>query len=168
MRIKANRNPLSGSAFYPWFCRRPALVLLAAVALMVLGAGPPEVKRVRVPSAKVRAWFPAESELVGMPLDEFEALVRSAEEGAERLTLRREPRLLRARHEVRWESGALIGRSELQVEGVAARATTLALSPWSPAIDPDSPSALALRIGGDSQTAVRIDPGELTSTITLA
>lgn len=167
MKAKPDRDRLNGPASHPRVHHWIALALLATVALVVTGAGPPEVKRVRVPSAKVRAWFPAESELAGMPLDEFEALVRSAGQGAERLALRREPRLLRARHEVRWESGALIGRSELQVEGVAGLATTLALSPWSPAIDPSSPSAPALRIGDDGQTALRIDPGELTSTITL-
>src|SRR3954447_23716780 len=90
--------------------------VLAMVPVLTIGAGPPEVVRVRVPSAKVSAWFPPSTPLRGMPAEELEGLVRAASEGALRQARPPGPRLLRARHSARWEAGVLHGRSELVIE----------------------------------------------------
>src|SRR5690242_15600630 len=64
---------------------------------------PPEVVRIRVPSAKVTKRFPAGTDLRGLPADQFEALVKAARKGAERRSALAPPRLLRARHLARWD-----------------------------------------------------------------
>src|SRR5262245_17806123 len=142
----------------------PTLVLLALAAL---GAGPPEVLRVRVPSAKVRAFFPPDTNLRGMSLEEFEALVRSAREGAERQTRLEEPRLLRARHWAGLADGALIGHSELIVEGPQGRDSSLRLDPWSPAIDPSRSPEDVLRVRDDGRASIHVSGGRPAS-ITVA
>ncbi|WP_435010135.1 hypothetical protein P12x_001364 [Tundrisphaera lichenicola] len=97
-----------------------------------LGAGSPDVVRVRVPSSKVENWFPAGSNLQVLTPEHFEQLVREADDPRKST---RSPRILRATHSARWESGTLIGRSELEIEppGAAARSLVL-LEPWSPAL----------------------------------
>jgi hypothetical protein len=104
-------------------------VILVLATLVLPGAGPPEVVRVRVPASKVGAWFPPGTETHGLAADRFEALVRTAREGAARRARSAPPRLLRARHFARWESGVLVGRSELVVEPSAAGPSALVLEP---------------------------------------
>ncbi|MDR3636567.1 MAG: hypothetical protein P4L84_22385 [Isosphaeraceae bacterium] len=136
-------------------------------ALLVLGAGPPEVVRLRVPAEKARTWFPAGVELRGMALKEFDALVAAAKAGAERSTEPAVPRLLRARHFARWESGVLVGRSELDVDP-AGRPGELALVPWTPALDGTlAPAAgVDFRVDDSGRTALGIGDPDLT-TVTL-
>src|SRR3954471_16112428 len=101
----------------------------------MLGAGPPEPVRVRIPAAKLGAWFPPGTELRGMTADEFEALVTSAGLGDREREGAPPARLLRPRHFVRWERerGILVGRSELVAEAQGPGPSDLALAPWTPA-----------------------------------
>src|SRR5258708_31054051 len=57
---------------------RPVAALWLTPLLLILGAGPPEVVRVRVPQDKVDAWFPRGSELRGMSLPDVGTLVADA------------------------------------------------------------------------------------------
>lgn len=138
------------------------IALLAAVAIP--GAGPPEVVRVRIPAAKVSAWFPAGSELQVLAPAEFEGLVRSAGFRDERP---RGPRILKAGHSARWESGVLIGRSELEVEPPGGPdAALLVLDPWSPALSPGGLGADLARATGDGRLALKLPAGR-ARTVTL-
>jgi hypothetical protein len=133
---------------------RQAWWLLASI-LLSLGASTPEVVKVRVPSAKVSSWFPPGSDLHVLPYDRFEALVKAARE---RPSPPRSPRLLKARHSARWESGRLLGQTELTVEaspGVGAG--LLILEPWSPALDSRGPGAKLLRATPDGQLGLKVD-----------
>ncbi|MBX6311818.1 MAG: hypothetical protein IRY99_02690 [Isosphaeraceae bacterium] len=143
------------------------MALLVLIGLAVPGAGPPEVIRLRVPSGREASFFPPNSELKGMPLDEFETLVRSAQAGWERLARRHGPRLIRAQHEARWEDGVLIGRSELRVQGASSGASLLDLMPWSPVIDRQKTASDAVRYREDGRLCLKVEPEE-DATVTIA
>jgi hypothetical protein len=125
--------------------------------IVVLGAGPPEVIRVRVPSDSIVKWFPPGTELRGLSGERFETLVDSARDGLERQAKLAPPRLLQARHHARWEptAGLLIGRSELAVDPSPGGAGALVLHPWTPAIEPGSTTAVVEALA-DGRTAVRV------------
>jgi hypothetical protein len=134
--------------------RRACWIGLAMIA--GLGAGPPEVVRVRVPASKVSAWFPAGSNLQVLPPDRFEELVRAV---GDRKPASRGPRLLRARHSARWESGMLVGRSELEVERPGGEAPALLiLEPWSPALPPMGAGTGIARATEDGRLGIRLGP----------
>lgn len=142
---------------------RPRLLAAAILSLTLLSAaGPPEVVRVRVPRERVASWFPPGTELLGMPREDFEALARDAKAGFRRASLRDQPRLLRARHDVRWRDGQLVGRSELLIEGAEAGRGPLPLVPWTPAIlhPPE-----AIRSGRDGRTSAWVEPGAVTTLV---
>src|SRR5439155_19611111 len=117
-------------------------ILLTLTLPALAGAGFPEVVRVRVPAAKVATYFPPGTELRGMPSVEFEALVTAARDGFRKQQRAAGPRLLRARHAVRWEAGRLSGRSELLVEAAQDGLELLVLDPWTPAVDSKAPAAV--------------------------
>lgn len=148
----------------PW-----AVLLLPSLAI---GAGPPDLVRVRVPSGNVSTWFPPGTELRGLSVEQFEAMVASARSGPGRQSAPAAPRLLVARHFARWDpdSGLLLGRSELVVEPSAFGPSELLLSSWTPAIDadrtPPDDESPRVRSREDGRTLVRVDAAE-TSTITL-
>ena len=128
-----------------------------AATLAGLGAGPPEIVRVKVPSTQVSNWFPSGSDLQILPLERFEAMVKAARD---RLPEPRSPRLLKARHSARWEEGRLIGRTELTVEvppNLAPR--LLLLEPWSPGLNGDGEASRWLRMSSDGQLALKVEPG---------
>jgi hypothetical protein len=136
-----------------------SLVLLAA---LTLGAGPPEVVGVRVPSDQVSQWFPTGTELRGLAADEFEGLMKAACAGYERQRVIAPPRLLRARHSARWDEarGLLVGRTELVVEPSSSPSGPgeLLLSPWTPAIATDAAGPVVLA-HQDGPAAVRVGAG---------
>ncbi len=71
----------------------------------------------------------------------------------------RAPRLLKARHSARWESGRLVGQTELTVEaspGVGAG--LLILEPWSPALLDRGAGAKLLRATPDGRLALKVEP----------
>ncbi|MBV8315136.1 MAG: hypothetical protein JOZ53_09370, partial [Planctomycetaceae bacterium] len=138
-------------------------VILVLATLVLPGAGPPEVVRVRVPASKVGAWFPPGTETHGLAADRFEALVRTAREGAARRARSAPPRLLRARHFARWESGVLVGRSELVVEPSAAGPSALVLEPWTPAIEPPADGPTPLRVQDSGRTTLLVEASEVTT-----
>ena len=132
--------------------RRACWIGLAMIA--GVGAGPPEVVRIRVPSSKVSAWFPAGSNLQVLPADQFEELVRSVES---RKPAPRGSRILRARHSARWESGMLFGRSELEVERAGGEAPALLiLEPWSPALPPMGAGTGIARATEDGKLGIKL------------
>ncbi len=141
--------------------------LCAAIALVlsVIGAGPPEVVRVRVPSARIKAWFPPDISLKGMPAEEFENLVRAASAGVRRKERPPGPRLLRARHSARWEAGVLLGRSEFVIEPSGPRPARVGLEPWTPAIVPPEHDVSPVCTDQQGRTAIWL---ESTRTTTVA
>ncbi len=120
----------------------------------LLGATPPELVRVRVPSEQVTRWFPSGTEQKGMSLDALDALVREARAGALARPAEPEARLLHSKHSARWDDGVLIGRSELIVRVPDSGRGRLILDPWSPAIDPRAEAAQTDNAG---RTSLRID-----------
>jgi hypothetical protein len=143
---------------------RPASAL--ALALSALGAGPPEILRVRAPSDRVVSWFPPGSELKGLGLAEFEDLVRVTRQGALRRGRGEGPRLVQARHRASWSSGVLIGQSEVVVEGPAAGSSRLVLEPWSPALNPAGIDAEKVGVDEGGRLGVRVAPGD-RATVSL-
>lgn len=114
------------------------LLGLGLLAVALGAADPPEVVSVRVPSARIADWFPPGTELRGLSAAEFNRLVEAARSGAARTIDATSAALVRAVHRARWEEGRLVGRSELTA---APGATLVPLEPWTPAIEPSSPSA---------------------------
>jgi hypothetical protein len=126
----------------------------------------PAVVPVRVPAARVNGFFPAGSELRGMSAESFEALIKAAREASARANRRVAPRLLRAEHHARWESGLLVGHTELVIEPAESGPADLVLAPWTPAIaGPGAPMDL-VRARDDGRTVIRID-SKKTTTIGL-
>ena len=99
----------------------------------------------------------------GLSADRFETLVRTAREGAARRARSAPPRLLRARHFARWESGVLVGRSELVVEPSAAGPSALVLEPWTPAIEPPADGSTPLRVQDSGRTTLLVEASEDTT-----
>jgi hypothetical protein len=137
--------------------RSLGLAALVLAALALLGADEPDVRRVRVPADKVLSLFPPRSELRWVPRDEFEALVRKAQERAAAGKTSGEARLLRARHFIRWDGGVLHGRTELTVERAEKQRTLLFVEPWTPAVTP-SPGAAVVASLENGRTCLWLDP----------
>ena len=148
--------------------RRPHLTrscLLLASVLCALGAGPPEVVEVRVPSARIKAWFPPDTPWKGMPTDEFENLVRAASAGVRRRERPPGPRLLRAHHSARWEAGVLRGRSEFVTEPSGSSPARVELEPWTPAIIPPEQGVSPVRTDQHGTTALWVEPSGTTTVV---
>lgn len=118
--------------------RWPASCALGvAIAVFAsIGAGPPEVIRVRVPSGKVAGFFGPGTELRVLPRRELDELADRAFAASERARPAGAHRqLLRARHVADWVEGSLVGSSHFTIGDVPDELRSLVLSPWSPAID---------------------------------
>ncbi|HEX8202070.1 MAG TPA: hypothetical protein VF590_16465, partial [Isosphaeraceae bacterium] len=146
---------------------RPTPFVLALLPVL-FGAGFPKVVRVRVPTEAVSTYFPPGTQMRGLAREEFEALVAAAREGHARRQRDGGPRLIRARHAVRWEAGRLLGRSELLVEAGGGAAGRLALEPWTPAIDPEASAPAEVLNRPDGTTALRVPAAAGTTTVTPA
>ena len=113
--------------------------------------------------------FTPGTELRGLSVDQFEALVASARKGAEQRSALAPPRLLKARHFMRWDTGdeLLTGRSELVVEPSSGGPSELELSPWSPAIDvsPEATGPALVQAREDGRTSVWIEAGPTTTIV---
>ena len=133
------------------------LVLLLLSLVMSSSASEPEIVRVRVPAKDVSQWFPAGTELRVMPAEQFDALVRRAVKGASLQRAAQPPRLIRARHQARWDSGVLSGRSELVIEASSSGPADFALDPWTPAILPAAQSAKVLGARDSGKPSLWID-----------
>ena len=81
------------------------------------------------------------------------------------------PRLIRARHQARWDAGVLIGRSELVVQhlGSDGGSSTVALEPWTPAILSSGPKEVLAGALDSGKAALGLDRAhaQATSTVTL-
>jgi len=122
-----------------------------------LGAGPPEVVKVRVPESRVGSFFPAGADLHVLTPARFEELVRDASRPPAPPAA---PRLIRASHAASWDAGTLSGRSELTaVMSGPDRAGLLALEPWSPAVVGGSPGRKLARATEDGRLALRVEAG---------
>jgi len=148
----------------------PATRTLAAVLTaltFVLGASPPEVVRLRVPSDRVADWFPHGTEIKGMSAEAFDRLLRDARSGAAARHGPDAPRLLRAGHSARWEGGVLTGRTELVIEPPPTGPGVLVLDPWTPAATPGDGRPAVVRSDGAGRTVVRVGPrGKDGGTVT--
>ncbi len=146
--------------------RRLDLALVTCALVLLLGASAPTIVSVRVPAAKVGGMFPAGTQLRGTTVEELETLVKAASKGVERRSQDTPPRLLKAKHVARWESGVLIGRSELLVSNEGSRPAELLLAPWTPAIAPGDRASNRLRMSDQGRTALLVEPS--ASTVTAA
>ena len=144
--------------------RRQRVLALLAVLIVLPGAGPPDVARLRAPADKAGTFFPPGTAIRGLSAPEFETLVEQARAGVERRSGLGAPRLLQARHSARFQDGFLFGRSELTVDPTGAgpsnpkRDRELELNPWTPAIDPAGEAPSPLRASDSGQTAIRVEP----------
>ena len=121
--------------------RRPRAGLLIGLvwaAVLTIGGGVveagPEVVRVRVPAKDVTKFFPPGTELRVLSPREFESRVEAASAEPAKGGATAAPRLIRARHRARWDSGLLRGRSELVVGTGRPGRSEFPLEPWTPAI----------------------------------
>ena len=101
--------------------------------LPIANAAAPEVVRARVPASKVTTWFPKGTELVSLPVAEFETLLRSVQ-SADAGRPNDGPILLRAVHHAVWIDGVLRGETTLDIRR-GARAGALALEPFNVLLD---------------------------------
>ena len=141
--------------------RHPLLRRASALAvawLACLGASPPEIVRVRVPSAKVASFFPAGSDLHILTPDRFDELARDLRDTT---PIAPGPRPVRIRHHARWEGGVLSGRSEVTIDGRPPDSPGLVvLEPWSPALvgDGDGDRPGPARATSDGRLGLRSEP----------
>ena len=131
--------------------------LLSLSLVISAGASEPEIVRVRVPAKEVSKWFPAGTELRVMPAERFDSLVRGAIKGSSRQRAAQPPRLIRARHHARWNSGVLSGRTELVIEAASSGPADFVLDPWTPAILPMAPTAKVLGARDSGKPSLWID-----------
>jgi hypothetical protein len=121
------------------------------------GASEPEIVRMDVPAGEVAKLFPAGTELRVMPVEQFDSLVQRAVEGSVRLRAAQSPRLIRARHQARWDSGILSGRTELVVEASSSGPADFVLEPWTPAILPTARAHKVLGARDSGKPSLWID-----------
>ena len=105
------------------------MICLAGSIFGSMGAGRPEVVRVRAPAKDVGKWFPRGSELISLRPEEFEKLVR---EMRDRVDLPDDGvgQILEAAHTIRWEDGSLRG------ETLPPRSGAIHLGPVSSRLPP--------------------------------
>jgi hypothetical protein len=132
------------------------LALLALVS--TAPAAPPQVVRVRIPSAQVAGWFPAGTELRMVDVEQFDALLETARKSQDRPSAEGPTRLIRARHHARWKSGTLEGHSELVVEVRATGPASLRLDPWTPFIPPAARGDAPAGADNDGKTTLNLPP----------
>ena len=131
---------------------------LALIAVFLLtGADGPAIKRVRLPSREISKYFPVGTELRVMPAAEFDRLVAGAAQGAARRPATERPRLIRARHSARFQSGALSGRSEFVIEAASTGPADFVLEPWTPAVAARSGAHPVLRARDSGKPCLWID-----------
>jgi hypothetical protein len=137
----------------------PVLLLLSA---FLMGAGPLRVDRVRVPSDRVASSFPAGTEIKAVPTAEVDRLIEKATRPERPRGAAVAPRLLRARHQARWEEGALDGYSELVLWVPPRIPAAFELAPWNLPLTP-RPQAAPPRwfTADDGRFLLRLErPGE--------
>jgi len=151
---RSSRNGMSGRARATLLGR---LALLSLSLVVAASASEPEIVRVRVPAKEVSKWFPAGTELRVMPAEQFESLVRGAIKGSSRGQAAQPPRLIRARHHARWNSGVLSGRTELVIEAASSGPADFELDPWTPAILPMARTAKVVGARDSGKPSLWID-----------
>jgi len=143
--------------------------VLGVWLVLAVGSGtaraelPPEVVRVRVPSARVAAYFPSGTALRTLSLADFDALVAAAtaRTRAEPLSSRR---AVRIEHFARWEEGALVGRSRVTLPATADTSVLLVVAPWSPALLASADREEFARVDGSGRL-VLIQPARQPSRV---
>ncbi len=144
--------------------RRAAPALIAALGLACIGATTPEVVAVRVPAAKVGAWFPPGTNIQVLTPEQFEGLAKLARATPGPIKSRR---ILKIRHSAGWATGLLSGRTEVTLDapGGPSGSSLIVLDPWSPALV-GSPETLRMaRATADGRLGLR---GDATTPATLA
>ena len=139
-----------------WF----AVVLsgLGGAVSMCLGS-PPQVIRVQVPAALAADWFPAGTAVRITTPERLESLLEGARQSAAgQRAIAEGPRLIRARHEARWQDDAILGRSELVVEAPRLGAEVLELEAWTPAVLSPTGGDWSAGSLSDGRTVLRLEP----------
>jgi hypothetical protein len=137
---------------------------MVTVALLG-GANDPEIIAVRVPAKDVSKFFPAGSELRVMPVEKFNSLVADATKSSGRRQAAEPPRLLRARHTARLQSGMLVGQSEFVIEASQNGPADFVLQPWTPAVLARSQTAASLGARDTGQFSLGIDQAPIQSNV---
>jgi hypothetical protein len=142
--------------------RAIALLLGFSAFVPVAVASEPEIIRISLPSEQTSKYFPPGTELRVMPANEFESLVERAIAGSSRQKAPDVPRLIRARHQARWSSGVLTGRTELIIASGPNGPVDYVLDAWSPAVVAATRSASADFLGGELPLNPFADPARST------
>ncbi len=121
-----------------------------------------DVKRVPIPAKDVTKIFPPGTELRILSARDFESQVEAAHKRSIAERPAGAPRLIRARHRARWDSGLLRGRSDLVIGAVTAGPAEFPLEPWTPAIlvGPGGAPAVGARDSGAAVLRVESSPRE--------
>jgi hypothetical protein len=91
----------------------------------------PEIRELRVPERRVGDYFPPGTALRVLTRPEWDATLERARRGIDAAQESRVPRILKARHEARWDAGRLIGQSRFEVSNAESRPCAVHLEPWS-------------------------------------
>jgi hypothetical protein len=147
-----------------WRLRLRVVLFLASALALISGvamAGS-DVVRVPIPAKDVTKIFPPGTELRILSAREFESQVEAAHKRSIAEQPAAAPRLIRARHRARWDSGLLRGRSELVIGAVPAGPAEFPLEPWTPAIlvGPGGAPAVGARDSGAAVLRVEASPRE--------
>jgi hypothetical protein len=141
--------------------------VLAITLLLVPGAATAgsDVVRVRVPAKDVTKYFPPGIELRVLSPGDFEARVAAARRATAGDRAAVAPRLIRARHRARWESGLLRGRSEMVVSAGATGPVDVPLEPWTPAVLVGNGPAPPVGARDSGAVVLRIDAASGEQTV---
>jgi hypothetical protein len=157
--VENTKSPSRTGIRLGWVLACAVRSLLAADLVLLSGAAMagPEVVRVRVPAKDVTKIFPPGTELRLLTPQEFDTRIEAARREPAGGRSAFAPRLIRARHRARWDSGLLRGRSELIVEAGPAGPIEFPLEPWTPAILPGTERAPAVGARDSGSAVLRLD-----------
>jgi hypothetical protein len=127
---------------------------LAGAIFVSVAAGPPEIVRVRAAASEIGRWFPQGTELLSLRPDEFDRLVKGAQDRID-VNERETARLVEAIHRIRWEGGILVGETSLAVLRDPAAPRVLPLSPWGL---PTNTANADILTCDDGRVFLRVDP----------
>ena len=152
-----------------WLSWPTAVALLATLtpAGLARGGAPPEVVRVRVPSAQASAAFPPGAAVRTLAVEPFDALVAAAatRQGAGNADPTPPARI---EHEVRWDGAALVGRTRVVLPATADAPLVVACDPWTPAVLPPNEGTSPARVDPSGRFVLLQGPHQPERVATIA